>query len=1159
MRDPVNGGRSESIRAIPPEAGKKERMTERTPQPSTTRTVSRRRLGAYAAAWTAWGALSITATVLQNAPDLLDWLPNEAIWGLVVVGALAQLPFIVRDVRRRAAGRVPGPPGPFWREGRGNNLLDAVSPFVGYDAQQQRLLRLFRAFPRPGRHGLADRLRPWRRRGRHSPPLVVVVTGAPGTGKSQLANHVAREVAERFPDAPRWVDLTTGTSPDDEGETNGTEGNGGPAWSLIRVLPRRLRRLPGLGPADPGGPDDPDARRRAERAAEFAAAAAARPRSVADLLEELLDASGDSPRGPRRHLEEAWRSRTAGRRLLLVLENAEDPRQVEPLLPNSPDSAVIVTARVPFHNAGFTFEEVHLDGLTDDEGAELLDGQVPLPSDPAEREEERLLRRAVAAHCHGLPLALRMCGTRLASHSGEDTEALLEKLRSSSVTPLLGPTGFPTSFLGVFRLCGTHAARLLHRMAATGMQEVADYSAAALLDLDRRRVAAVLEELSGLSLIESVGSAHDGVQRYRQHQLVHDTLRKLGPDELGVDPDEARSAWSAEQVAAAGRRLVAAYTWMVERAAADLHRVDAGFPQPPIAGPAPAPGPGDDGGLGLAGPENPPAWLDREREVLLGCLWLAADAGHVGLGWRLARSVAVMCQVLRAHWSEWDQAVEAQLAFAYGHGDLHALGMALLDASELSGARGQYRPGIIYAERALYAFEQKGVDERWLARAHRARGVCLQRRGELDSAKDELERAEAIMARHGEWWWRARALYNLAELNADIGHTGPASDLLRWACDIFAEEGDTGQSDLARVLLAEVHAEEGRQLRAWYELAEMNERFRAEGRLWYSAQCLRALGGLDESALRAQWRLAESLLKELNRTTRRAGFDADALRTVRGDGAAAALGGAVQEARSRRDRLGAELAELVGDAEAVRAVREPPEPAVLRRTGRRLRRAWSARHRRDMVREAIVLMERMGDEWGVHRARVTLGRVLVAAERFREADDAFRSAAEGFAALSQAGQRSGEPGDKRWEARTHHIAAEDVYRKVSPPGQALERTAPPRFARPLQTAKGHALEAMRLYREWGNTSGEVAARILLARIMWVDGALKRAVAHHLKEARDQASEQLERAADEASEELGRAALQAVEHGWENLYTEAAGLHSTIAERYPEVARRWPIH
>ncbi|WP_026124290.1 NB-ARC domain-containing protein [Nocardiopsis baichengensis] len=1101
-------------------------MTERpTPQPPAAGPVSRRRLSAHAAGWAAWGCLSIAATVLQNAPDLLDWLPNEAIWGLVVIGALAQLPFIVRDVRRTSAGRGAQP---FWREGRGDNLLHPEPHFTGYGEQRRRLRRLFRGFPRPGRRGLAARLRPWLLPGRHTPPLVVVVTGAPGTGKSQLANRIARDVQDRFPDGSRWVDLTTGTSPDEE---EGEEPPGGAAarMRLRDVLPRRLRRLPGRSGPDEGDP-------AAERAAEFAAAAASsRPRTVPDLLEELLGASGDSPRGPRRHLEEAWRSRTAGRRLLLVLENAQDPAQVAALLPNSPYSAVVVTSRRPFHDVGFSYVEEHLEGLTQDEGAELLDRQVPLPSDAREREHERALRRTIASHCHGLPLALKMCGTRLASHSGEDTEELLDKLRSTDGTPLLGPTGFPASFLGVFRLCGTEAARLLHRMAATGMREVADYGAAALLDADRARAAEVLAELVGLSLIEPIGRADDGVHRYRMHQLVHDTMRTLGPAELGVDPEEARREWSPEAAREAGRRLVAAYTWMVERAAADQHRVDAGFPRPPIAGADP--GPGDDGGLGLAGPEHPPAWLDREREVLLGCLWLAADAGHARLGWRLARAFAVMCQALRAHWEEWDQAVEAQLALAYGHGDLHALGMALLDASELSGARGQYRPGVVYAERALYAFEQKGVDERWLARARRARGVCLQRWGELDGAKEELERAEAVMARHGERWWRARTLYNLAELNADIGSLGPASDLLRWACDLFAEEGDTGQSDLARVMLSEVHADEGHQLRAWYELSELCARFRAEQRLWYAAQCLRVLGGLDEKALRAQWRTAESLLKEVARVGRRARFDAGAQREVRGDGAAAVLGGAVQDARGRRDRITARLAELLGDENAVRAARAEADPAVLRRTARRLRRAWSARGRMALVRESIVLMERMGDEWGVQRARLTLGRVLVRAGAFPDAERAFAAAAAGFGALSQAGQRSGEPGDLRWEARTHHIAAEDLYHAVSPPGQRLERTVPQPLAGALHDAHRHARQALRLYRERGNSAGETAVLILCARIMWVDGA------------------ELRRVADE----LEAAVRRADEHGWRELRAEAVEFRDRIAAKYPEIARLWPIH
>src|SRR5690606_41717763 len=120
----------------------------------------------------------------------------------------------------------------------------------------------------------------------------------------------------------------------------------------------------------------------------------------------------------------------------------------QPLLRSSPDGAVPVAARGPFHDAGFAFTEVHLEGLTEDEGAELLDRQAPIPADTADPGRERRARRAVADHCHGLPLALKMCGKRLASHTGEDAERLLAKLRSTHCTPLLGSTGFTASFLG---------------------------------------------------------------------------------------------------------------------------------------------------------------------------------------------------------------------------------------------------------------------------------------------------------------------------------------------------------------------------------------------------------------------------------------------------------------------------------------------------------------------------------------------------------------------------------------------------------------------------------------------------------------------------------------------------------------------------------------
>ena len=1154
---------------------------------------SRGRLWTHLVGYLGWGLLSIGATVLQNAPDLLDWLPTEAIWGLVVVGALAQLPFVARDVLQRSdPGEVPDS---FWSEGRGDNLILPEQNFVGYAAQRRRLNHLFARFARTGVRGALDGLRWWRLPGPQMPPLAVVVTGAPGTGKSQLANLVARESADRFPDGVRWVDLATGTAADEDagpedapegGPANGSgDGPGGAApaaggpggrgpeaapangspgpgaavpaqrgpdgaavpgepdaaaaaeaqpaagaapqgrpfpWlRMPDVFPRRLRRLAANGGAEEG----------ADPAEEAPAPSAPRLRSVQALLEELLGASGDTPRGPRRHLEEAWRGRTAGRRLLLVLENAEDPAQVEPLLPNSPGSAVLITARRPFHGAGFDSTEVHLTGLTTDEGVDLLNRIAGEPAAGDAGSAERSARQAIAAHCGGLPLALQMCGRRLASRAGEDAQELLGKLQGDHAEPLLDPTGFPASFLSVFRLCGDDARRLLHRMAASGLREVTDSAAAALLDAELHRAGAVLQELIDLSLLERLGQADDGLQRYRMHRLVLETMVVLQPADLGIAPEEARAEWSGPARAAAARRLVAAYAWLAQQAAAELHPGDSGFPDPPLSGDDPEPMAAR---LGLVAPERPQEWLHREREVLLGCVWLAADSGCPGEAWRLARAVTDMCQVLRTHWEEWDQAVEAQLALAYGAADAQALGMALLDASELSGARGQYRPGAAYAHKARLAFSELGSDERWEARALRAQGVCEQRWGDLTEAREHLEYAEQALQRAGERWWRARALGNLAELHADLGHSDRAAALYGEAAAVFTSEGDAQQADLMAVMLAEVFADKGCDLRAWIMLEPLLDQFRDQRRLWYAAQCLRVLGGLNGERLRFQADEVASLLQRLNRVELRTQADEHAARTrplppVERRRA--------EERVAERERLSAELAERLGGEAGADAVRAAFASRSTRAGLREARRSWTPARRVARLEAAVRMMHRMGDEWGVARTQVTLGRVLVRERDFDAAETAFFAGAGAFERLSDAGQRTGERGDKRWEARTHHAAAEEVLAAVATRDGGPEATVQRRFARPVRLGLAHARRAEELYAERGNHRGRVAVLILTARLMWVDGADRGFVLSR----------------------LDAAAAEAARHSLRELHATATALRVRFATDHPDIARIWQIH
>jgi DNA-binding SARP family transcriptional activator len=194
-----------------------------------------------------------------------------------------------------------------------------------------------------------------------------VVTGLGGIGTTSLAVHVAHQVCDQFPDGQLFARLS----------------------------------MPGAPPAAAG-----------------------------EVLGGFLRALGvDAGRFPEQEAERAvmLRSALAGRRVLMVLDDARDGLQVAPLLPGTAGCAVIVTSRGPL--AGLSGARVRrLRPLAQDESAAMLAGIIGVGRAQAEPEAVAV----IAEHCGGLPLALRLAGDLLVARPHWRVADLAARLASPS-------------------------------------------------------------------------------------------------------------------------------------------------------------------------------------------------------------------------------------------------------------------------------------------------------------------------------------------------------------------------------------------------------------------------------------------------------------------------------------------------------------------------------------------------------------------------------------------------------------------------------------------------------------------------------------------------------------------------------------------------------
>jgi tetratricopeptide (TPR) repeat protein/DNA-binding XRE family transcriptional regulator len=304
---------------------------------------------------------------------------------------------------------------------------------------------------------------------------VAVIAGLPGVGKTALALQVAHTLRPGFPDGQLWVPLDGATGhPRDPGDVLG---------ELARALGVPGSAIPGSTP---------------ERAA-------------------------------------LYRSLLAGRRVLVLADDAASPGQVQPLLPGSGQCAVLVTSRWELAGpAGSRL--VLLDSLTPAEAVDLLTrivGKDRVTAEPGAAAE-------LAAACGQLPLAVRIAGARLAARTSWPLSALARKItraRHRLDELQAGEMSVRASLTQSYHALDEQARRVFRILALLDTGDFTEWQVGALLGVED--ASDVVNRLAASSLLTTAGIDPAGQARYRLHDLLRDYAVERLADETQDQHDAA--------------------------------------------------------------------------------------------------------------------------------------------------------------------------------------------------------------------------------------------------------------------------------------------------------------------------------------------------------------------------------------------------------------------------------------------------------------------------------------------------------------------------------------------------------------------------------------------------------------------------------------------
>jgi DNA-binding SARP family transcriptional activator len=538
---------------------------------------------------------------------------------------------------------------------------------------------------------------------------ILVVHGMAGLGKTALAVHAAHRVARLFPDGQLYVNLR------------------------------------GFDPA--GTALDP-----------------------ADVLAEFLEALGTPAKDVPATLaarSAKYRSILAGRRVLVLLDNARDAQQIRPLFPGTPGCLALVTSRNQLSGLAVSHQAraVALHQFDEREAGELLASA--LGAHRVETQPDAV--DAIIECCGGLPLALAIVAARAVHSPRLSLDAIARQLRSAGggLDAFTLGTDPAASIRAVFswsyRALSPHAARLFRLLALHPGPDFTPHAAGALTAQAPHQAGLLLEELA---------DAHLLTEHTEARHTWHDLLRAYATELVHAED-------TGEERERALHRLMDCYTHSAHAAS----RILAPSRRPlPLADVRP--------GVISEQPADLPqaaAWFTAEYRVILDLLRTAADLrldDHViHLAWAPA-------DFLDQH-DLWREALTAQrLAFdaTLRLDDPETQARAYRALARAEARIGYDDAAREHLEAALRLLGDEGSAET-RAGTHRLLSWVLHKQGAYEGALAQARDAVRWSRVSGHRLSLATNLQALGECHAELGHGEEALVACRSALRILEEVG----------------------------------------------------------------------------------------------------------------------------------------------------------------------------------------------------------------------------------------------------------------------------------------------------------------------------------------------------------------------------------